>query len=460
MWTILNQFEKALRLDRFDRSSDLMHARVIYIICGSFVLVQLVNLIVMTRIYGGWTVDHNIALGAVVFVALLTFILRFSSNFNIQAFGVLIMTGAGIFLSATSDGTGINSALLPYIPIAIVMAGLIAGWRMAYIAGALSLGLLSFLYLHSMRVPSGHVFDPAIFAERNTARAVQGSLVIALASIMTGLITHNIRKAFERLENIVRQVRNSERSKTEFMANMGREIHTPLEGIQQVSQHLLDTELSAQQHQYAKIIKDCTTSLTAITEDVLDFTKLDAQCLMLQPSQFEIRQLARSLVFLHYPSAAKKNLKLKLQVDRKTPQFVFADESRIRQVINNLISNAIKFTPQGTVILKVGGKAQKGSRFLLQICVEDTGVGIRSENFRHIFDRFFKSTSTPSGPNPGTGLGLSISKDIVELMGGKLKLQSEIGSGSKFQFTIPVDIPQATTQTHEKPVPWDMSRVA
>ncbi len=461
MRTLLRQLESWLRLSRFERTSDLMRARIIYIICGAFVFTQVINLFAMTRLYGGWTFDHNLSLGAITFVVMLTAALRFTDNFHIQALGIFTFTWAAIIASATSEGTGINSALLPFIPIGIVMAGSISGWIMSYVAGALSLLLIVYLHQYSSQVPPGHIFDPNVFAERNTARAVQIAMATVMTSIMTGLISLNMYKALRRLEKIVHQTREDERSKTEFLANMGREIHAPLQGIQDVSDRLLHTHLNADQHQYAKIIKDCSASLSAIAEDVLDYTKIDAACLTLQPSRFNIRELARSLVFLHYPSTARKGLKLHLQIDRKTPEYIFGDESRIRQVINNLLSNAIKFTRDGEITLLIGGKVQKGSRFLLHVCVQDTGIGIRKENYQRIFERFFKASSMPEGANPGTGLGLSISKDIVELMGGKLKVQSANGDGSKFFFTIPVDITEAHQDTAAPdPKPSQFSQVA
>ncbi len=440
MKSITRKLEALLNISRFKRASDVVRARALYVIGIVFIGMQIVNLIVMTLIYGGWTIDHTLILGAIGIFLALIYSIKKTNSFSFQSGVIIVLTLTGIFASAASDGTGINSAALPIIPVAIIISGLISGWRMTLISGAAAVCLIAVLYRISMGLPAGHQFDPAVFAERNQARALQASIICVMTTLIMSLFSWVMHGLFKRLEDSIAKIRKDEKSKTEFLSNMSREIRVPLSGVHGMSTLLLRTELDSQQHQYASIIQNCSQSLVDLVEQVLDFSKIDTAALDIQAQPFEIRKLAKSLVYLHFPATAKKRLKLRLQVNKKTPEFLKGDEGRIRQVVNTLLNNAILHTHHGEVILSINGR-ESSSGYILKIGVQDTGVGIPEDKIKALFERF-KYLGTDGSEKIDVGSqGLPMAKALVKAMGGTLDVNSIVNQGSRFTVSIPVALP-------------------
>lgn len=239
-------------------------------------------------------------------------------------------------------------------------------------------------------------------------------------------------------------------AKSIFLANMSHELRTPLNVILGFTQVMSrDSSLSADQRENLQIMSRSGNHLLSLINDVLDLSKIEAGCITLDESSFDLIALVRSLWEMLYQKAKAKGLQLNLEIAQNVPQYISADANKIRQILLNLLGNAIKFTLKGSIILKV--KSKKGGETIpvlpfdicnLTFAISDTGVGIASEELGTIFDTFVQAQAGKIS-NEGTGLGLTISRKFVQLMGGDIAIESTLGKGSTFSFEIPVRVVSA-----------------
>lgn len=224
--------------------------------------------------------------------------------------------------------------------------------------------------------------------------------------------------------------------RTQFFSIISHEIRTPLNGIIGFSEFLKDSPMPQEQKEYASIIKQCSVTLLKLVNDLLDFSRIDSGRLDIDPHSFKTQELRDYLESVFSLECQKKNLKFSFDISSGVPQELIGDSHRIRQVLTNIISNAVKFTESGSIHVELS--RPNPDEHIYCWTVEDTGVGIKKDSLTKIFSPYTQEYSSTARQYGGSGLGLAISKKLVELMGGQLNVESTLGKGTMFFFTIPL----------------------
>jgi signal transduction histidine kinase/DNA-binding response OmpR family regulator len=265
---------------------------------------------------------------------------------------------------------------------------------------------------------------------RANRRDELGELAVAFNDMVVQL------RSRRELQRLVEESQAASRAKSQFLANMSHEIRTPLNGVIGMADLLLATSLDQKQRRYAMLVKSSAEVLTTLISDTLDFSKIEAGKMEIESIDFNLRVVIGEVVEMLSPKASNKGLTVRSEVEADVPSGVRGDPIRLRQILINLINNAIKFTEQGQVTVHVSRQEGPQDKVALRIAVQDTGIGIPPDRMDRLFKSFSQVDASTTRKYGGTGLGLAISKQLAELMGGKIGVESRPGEGSTFWFTV------------------------
>lgn len=290
------------------------------------------------------------------------------------------------------------------------------------VAGLLATLALSYIALRVMRDQ---------FSLHDLVRAKTSELELAAAKL---------RDQNQLLNKTAREANAANEAKSAFLANMSHEIRTPMNGIIGTTSLLLDTQLSPNQRDFAKTTMQSAENLLALINDILDFSKIEAGKLEFEEVSFDIIYMAQDVAQLMVPKCSDKGLELLLECPPSMPRYVKGDPSRIRQILLNLLSNAVKFTSEGQILISIRMEEGIGPKPRFLVEVSDSGIGIPSDRLDSIFDHFSQADSSTTRKFGGTGLGLSICRQLLDLMNGTIGVESVENVGSKFWFSIPLEL--------------------
>ncbi|HVH64325.1 MAG TPA: response regulator [Candidatus Dormibacteraeota bacterium] len=354
------------------------------------------------------------------------------------AFGLEVQFGLSVVLA-------FPFVLLPLIFLALYYS------TMEFAVGA-ALGVADLVFVTFVNQATGDPAPAVLEALLLVAFGVLVHRVVAQLKVEQNTAAAARAKQAELLSNLEQrnvELQEMTRLKSEFLATMSHEIRTPLSGIIGMTSLLDDTELTAEQREYVDTIRSSGDSLLAIINDILDFSRIEAGRLHLETIEFSPKHVAEEAAELYAEAASNKGIELIVDLAPDVPELVIGDAGRLRQILINLVANAVKFTNSGEVVVRAQSRKAKGPGVSIEFSVADTGIGLTEEEIARVFSVYPQVDSSTTRRHGGTGLGLAIARMLTQLMGGEIGVESKKGEGSRFWFTALFR--EAALKAHERP---------